>query len=130
MGSELTVYVEPLDNHHAVKMIWQHQIVARDLRTAFGQIGEALAQTDEPLYVIVDLQSNPQFPIRATVEEALPAYRHPNLKAWLILGHNRIGKLIESTLTALTRRQNVYWFNSEADAIAYIQAEGAQQPIQ
>ena len=103
-------------------MIWQHDIIEADVAPAFQKISTALDATKRPLYVIVDLLSNPRFPIMTTVQEALPPYRDPMLKEWLIVGSNWMAKAIESTLARITRHNNVRWFKTEAEALAYLMA--------
>lgn len=118
-----TVSVEALEGYPALKMIWQHDVVETDVAPAFAKISAALDATKHPLYVVVDLLSNPRFPIMTTVQEALAPYRDPMLKEWLIIGSNWMAKAIESTLARITRHKNVRWFKTEAEALAYLTAE-------
>ena len=120
MDKQITVTVEPIEGHNALRMTWQHQVDEHDVKTAFQQITQALESADAPLYIVVDLLNDPRFPLRATVGEAVKAYRHPSLAAWLIVGSNRLAKTVEATLAALTRRKNVYWFDTEPEALAYM----------
>jgi hypothetical protein len=115
-----TVSVEPIENYPALKMTWQHTVLDADVVTAFQKIMTALDATNRPLYVVVDLLSNPRFPMMVTVQEALPCYRDPMLKEWLVVGSNWMAKAIEGTLARITRHKNVRWFTTEADAIAYL----------
>ena len=115
-----TVRVEPIESYPALKMVWEHIILEADVAPAFQKIMTALDATNRPLYVIVDLLSNPRFPMMVTVQEALPCYRDPMLKEWLIVGSNWMAKAIEGTLARITRHKNVRWFSTEADAIAYL----------
>lgn len=118
-----TVSVEPLEGYPALKMVWQHDVVEADVAPAFAKISAALDATKRPLYVVVDLLSNPHFPIMTTVQEALVPYRDPMLKEWLIVGSNWMAKAIESTLARITRHKNVRWFKTEVEALAYLTAE-------
>ncbi len=120
MSTNSTVSIERIDGCNALRMTWQHQVVEPDVRYAFREIVDALEETDEHLYVVVDLLSNPEFPMRVTVVEALPAYRHPMLRQWLIVGSNRLAHMVEAVLSGATRRKNVLWFASERDAINHI----------
>lgn len=118
-----TVSVEPIEGYPALKMIWQHDVVEADVAPAFARISAALDATNRPLYIVVDLLSNPRFPIMTTVQEALSPYRDPMLKEWLIVGSNWMAKAIEGTLARITRHKNVRWFKTETEALAYLTAE-------
>ena len=118
-----TVSVEAIEGYPALKMMWQHDVVEADVAPAFAKISAALDATKRPLYVVVDLRSNPRFPILTTVQEALTPYRDPMLKEWLIVGSNWMAKAIESTLADITRHKNVRWFKTESEALAHLTAE-------
>lgn len=115
-----TVSVQPIEGRPALKMTWQHTVLEADVASAFKQIMKTLDATNRPVYVMVDLLSNPRFPMMVTVQEALPCYRDPMLKEWLIIGSNWMAKAIEGTLARITRHKNVRWFNTEAEALAYL----------
>ena len=115
-----TVRVEPIENYPALKMIWEHTVLEADVAPAFQKIMSALDATKRPIYVVVDLLSNPRFPMMVTVQEALPCYRDPMLKEWLIVGSNWMARAIEGTLARITRHKNVRWFSTEAEAMAYL----------
>jgi hypothetical protein len=115
-----TVRVEPLEAYPALKMIWEHTVLEADVAPAFRKIMNALDATNRPIYVIVDLLSNPRFPMMVTVQEALPCYRDPMMKEWLIVGSNWMAKAIEGTLARITRHKNVRWFSTEAEALTYL----------
>ncbi|MEO8611403.1 MAG: hypothetical protein ABI690_26130 [Chloroflexota bacterium] len=115
-----TVNVEPIEKYPALKMTWQNTVVDADVAPAFRKIMKALDATNRPLYIVVDLLSNPRFPMMVTVQEALPCYRDPMLKEWLIVGSNWMAKAIEGTLSRITRHKNVRWFTTEAEAMAYL----------
>ncbi|MBZ0287419.1 MAG: hypothetical protein K8I30_07380 [Anaerolineae bacterium] len=117
-----TVSVEPVENYPALKMTWEHTVIEADVAPAFRKIMNALDATNRPIYIIVDLLRNPRFPMMVTVQEALPCYRDPMLKEWLIVGSNWMAKAIEGTLARITRHKNVRWFNTAADAMAYLQS--------
>ena len=117
-----TITVEPIEHYPALKMTWQHFVNEADVAPAFQKIANLLDTTHQPIYVIVDLLSNPRFPIMVTVQEALGPYRDPMLKEWLVIGSNWMAKAIESTLARISGHRNVRWFISEADALAYLSA--------
>ena len=115
-----TVSVEPIENYPALKMTWQHTILEADVAPAFQKIMAVLNTSKRPIYIVVDILSNPRFPMMRTVQEALPCYRDPMLKEWLVVGSNATARAIEGTLSRITRHKNVRWFNTQAEAIAYL----------
>ncbi len=125
MSTNHTVSVERIEGYNALRMTWQRQVTETDVRDAFRKITDALENADEPTYMVVDLLSNPEFPMRVTVVEALPAYRHPMLRQWLIVGSNRLAHMVETVLSGATRRKNVLWVSSEEEAVNHTsQAHG------
>ncbi len=119
--STRTVEVVPVAGYPALRMFWQHHIERADLQPAFQQITAALQQSTCPLYVIVDLSHDPQFPIVDTMMGALRGpFRHPQLAEWLVCGSNSSARMIGSLLTKATRRNNIRWFADEAEALAYL----------
>jgi hypothetical protein len=119
-----TVWVETLTDLPAVKMIWKRQVHSPDVSAAFQEIDKCLTRSKEPQYVIVDITSNPNFPIFETVIHcAVGPFRNPMLHEWLIVGENAGAKRIENLLSRMTGRSNVRWFNCEEQAIAYLRGE-------
>lgn len=102
------------------KMTWEARPTVQDVMAAFETLESHLQQRTAPLHVIVDIRSNPEFPLMATARMAVPLYRSDMLAAWLIIGRNTAARAIESVLAQLTRRHNVYWFKDEAEALAFI----------
>ena len=121
-----TVDVQPVAGYSALKMTWQHKVRDEDVVIAFRKISDTLANSDNPIYIIVDLLNDPQFPILTTVHEAITPYRHAKLEAWLVIGSNWMAKTIEGALAKITRHKNVYWFRSEDDVLAYLTSH---QPV-
>jgi hypothetical protein len=117
-----TVDVQPIKYLPALKMIWQHKVVDKDVITAFESITTALNNSKDPLYVVVDLLNNPNFPLMVTIQNALEPYRHPQLQEWLIVGSNWMARTIEGTLSKITRHKNVRWFDTEDDALNYLKS--------
>ena len=114
----VTVHVEPFEGMDGtLLMTWQSKIDPLDVKTAFGAIDQALASADGPIYVVVDLLQNPQFPLSDTMFSAVSCYAHPLLAEWLIVGGSRGARAIESFLSRVTGRQNVLWFDSMGAAL-------------
>jgi hypothetical protein len=120
MESNSTVSINLIEGNDSLRMTWKRDVVEGDVKSAFQKIVTILDKSEKPIFVMVDLRQNPQFPLRTTIIEAMKAYKHPMLTAWLIVGTNSMAKIIEATLSSLTRRKNVYWFVTEQDALAYM----------
>lgn len=120
MDQSPTIRIESIEGYSALKMIWERDAASADVSPAFSKIREKLETNDRPLTVIVDLSRNPKMPIKETLSAALAAYRHPRLKAWLIIGNNWMARMIEGTLSSITGRKNVFWFTTETEALAHL----------
>jgi TctA family transporter len=116
----LTVSVQQL-NTYIVKMSWSNKVNDQDVRNSFKEINSLLSVSAQPMFVLVDITADPNFPIAATLTGALfGPYRNPNLREWLIVGSNKAAHFIERTLSGATGRTIVRWFDTEADAAAYV----------
>ena len=115
-----TVRITPIDDHNALLMEWDVRPNPADVRAAFEDIRTAMNQYDHPIYVVVDLPDNVQFPVSDTVLGALPVYRDEQLEAWLVINPGGLAKSIARTLNYITRRKNVYWFDTYAEAMRYL----------
>ncbi len=100
-------------------MTWQQKVNPGDVRRAFETIQAALDAASADMCVVVDLRQNPIFPLTDTMISAMKPYQHHRLAEWLIIGGNRGAKAIESFLSRITGRQNVLWFDTEAEALAH-----------
>ncbi len=115
-----TVTVEYDAIHKLIRMKWEAKVIAKDVRDAFRTIDDLLNRSEQPLYVLVDISSQPNFPISDTIVGALfGPYRNPKLIGWLIVGKTVIATMIERVLSTTTNINNVLWFNTEAEALAY-----------
>jgi hypothetical protein len=119
---EKSVTVQALKDHdNAVLMTWQRQVQTEDVKVAFSQIMDHLKQKQTPLYVVVDILRNPNFPVGTTITAALLGpYRHPDLAAWLVVGSNWMAKSIERALANVTGRKNVLWFDTMEAALRHL----------
>ncbi len=116
-----TVYIESVEGYPAMVMRWEHAIHSRDVSVAFRDINERLDAADEPMYVLVDLLENPQFPLLDTIAGALwGPFRHPTLNEWLVIGTNTLARVIARSLSNATRRNNIRWFSSYEEVYAYM----------
>jgi hypothetical protein len=122
MLSQPTVYAEPYEGYHALVMLWQNEIHTEDVQPAFDTITEHLNVADSPMYVLVDLLQDPQFPLLETISGALwGPFRNPMLKEWLVIGSNNLAHVIARMLMNATRRNNIRWFKSYDEAKAYME---------
>jgi len=120
LNAAATVAVQPLDGYqNTLLMTWQKIIHPPDVRTAFEAICGKLKSGSGPVYVVVDLLCDPKFPLSETMMSAVNCYANPLLGAWLIVGGNRSARAIESFLARVTRRQNVFWFETLEEALSY-----------
>lgn len=117
-----TITVQPLSAHpHHVLMTWEQHILINDVREAFRSILQMLNEADHPVFVVVDIRSNPRFPVTQTIAEAIEPYRHERAIGWLIVGHNLLARSIERVLAAITQRHVVTWFADLESAINHIE---------
>lgn len=115
-----TVHVE-LNEPLVIKMSWSNKVSDADVRNSFKQINNLLAAAKHPMFVVVDITADPNFPIAATLTGALfGPYRNPNLREWLIIGSNTAAHFIERTLSGATGRVIVRWFENESEVEAYV----------
>ncbi len=113
---------------HVVRIDWAKQAEAKDIRVAFHALAHHVERATQPLTVIIVFEKNPRFPMSLTVLEALPLYQNERLGAWLVVGGNSLAKAIEATLYHMTRRDIVHWFDTEDEAMAYLNhAKQAEQ---
>lgn len=128
MTSKSSVSVECLDGIPAIRMNWEKQVNNRDVAEAFEIINNLLNESVHSLYVIVDLQSNPNMPVAATLNGALfGPYRNPRLKKWLIIGASSLGRVVENILSSVTGRHNVQWFDDSDAVFAYLEQATRQE---
>jgi hypothetical protein len=117
-----TVRVEPIpDYRESYKLIWEGRVQAEDVPPAFAILNKALAEASAPIYVLVDLTSNPTLPLSVTIEETLRGpFNHPMLAEWLVYGTNWRAQTIANVITKVGLRSNIRWSSSEAEALEYL----------
>lgn len=122
-----TVYIENTIWPNVVKMIWQHDVNEADVLPAFYALTQRLNRTVEPLYVVMDLQARPKFPMAETITGAMSGpFGHPKLAYWLMIGTSRPARIIENVLTQVTRHRNTAWFNSLEEVHEFLQTKGVE----
>ena len=116
-----TVYTAPVDGHRALLMQWSTAPDKGDVRDAFQQMTDFLDQSPTPLWVIVDVSANPRFPLSETITGAFwGPFRNKKLTEWLVVGANSTAHTIGRTLIGITRRDNIRWFGTMDEALAYL----------
>lgn len=121
MPHETTIHVCRMRRQAAIRMTWAHVVRAEDVRPAFETIVAMLNSSSTPLAVLVDITSEPDFPLVETMTQALIGpYQHANLSEWLIVGVTSKAHIIEEFLVKVTGRENVRWFDSESAALCYL----------
>jgi len=119
--SDTTVVVKHLDSR-TILMAWAKVVTHLDVKEAFKEVDAILNKAEQEMFVVVDISTNPNFPITATVTGALfGPYRNPKLREWLIVGSNAMAHSIERTLANITGRSNVRWFTTQAEAYVYVE---------
>ncbi len=117
-----TVRIEPYPNRtDCIRMVWEERVLSADVTTAFRHIQQHMDAHDHPLTVVVILHPKTNFPLSITVAHALPVYRDERLRAWLVVGKSTFAKIIERVLSYQSQRRTVYWFDTEDEALTYLQ---------
>lgn len=101
-------------------MTWEETVNTRDVQNAFFALERELQPCRNPVYILVILKGNVQFPVHTTVIHALPVYRNRKVEAWLVVGGNHFARSIASFLARWSGRRNVYWFQTEQEALAHL----------
>ncbi len=115
------IVLEPLAGHNALRMIWPHQVDSDDVHRAFQELVRILDQSRVDIHVIVDITNSPKFPIQTVITETLTgSHYHSHLGDWLIVGSNRMGRMIGNVLDSMSKRDVIHWFETEDRAIAYL----------
>ena len=119
--AKATVSVTPIAVQNALLMSWEHRVDRDDVRAAFQEMTDYLNEASRPLYVIVDLRNNPMFPLAETITAAFwGPFRHPLLAEWLVVGSSPAARTIGRTLTGISRRDNIRWFQTMEQAEEYL----------
>ncbi len=125
-----TVTVTPVEGHPALLMQWTSAPEKRDVRDAFKTMTEMLDASAVSLRVIVDVSSNPRFPLSETISGAFwGPFRNPKLAEWLVIGASMTSHTIGRTLTSLSRRDNICWFETMDEAMRYLVAAESGAPL-
>lgn len=116
----MTVNISQTSNPSIYYMRWDHNPSENDVRIAFLDIEKLLNEATQSIYIIVNLTSNPRFPMKATLNGAMKVNHHPKMGDWLVVGGTHAARIIGRSLTMLGRT-NVSWHESENDAHEYLE---------
>ncbi len=124
-----TVWLEPVSGYDTVyKMVWTASPSREDTSAVFEVIVDVLDSAPAPVYIIVELLSNPHFPLKQTLSGAMQAHSHHKMGKWLVIGSNRIAKLIGNVLTTFNNT-DIEWFKTEQQVIQYLETLFAKDRI-
>ncbi len=111
-----TVWLAPIAGYdRAYRMIWTATPTAADVQTVFNAIYAAQNAATSPIHIIVDLTENPTFPLGITMSAALKAHNHKHMGSWLVVGSNRVARLIGGFLTSF--KKSIEWFDTDEAAL-------------
>jgi hypothetical protein len=105
-----------------IYIMLQKDVNERDTRNGFSSVSQILNGAQQPMFVVVDIRTNPDFPLASAVKAALEegVYCHPMLQEWLVIGDNPLARVTEFLLKSATGRSNVRWFSTEAQLADYV----------
>jgi hypothetical protein len=116
-----TVRIEPIPGYNALRMTWHHEPASDDAKAAFQQIIDYLDKAEAKVNIVVDVQSDPQFPLGTTLSGAARPHTHPRMGRWLVIGQNRLAQLIGNAMNALSD-EKILWFSTEEEALVHLQS--------
>lgn len=115
----------------AAKLWWAHHVNHHDVKPAFEALNQLINESPIPMYVLVDLSQQPDLPVIETIHNALSGpFRNPRLVEWLVVGSSSLAKIIGRSLSTLSFRNNIKWFESEAAALSYLERVNAMRQQQ
>lgn len=116
MNQESTVWIEVLEDYNdALLMTWTARPNQRDVQQVFEAIRTHLNHSSHPIHIIVDIQSNPAFPLADTLHGALKPQTHTRMGKWLVIGTNHVARIIARTISSFYN-SNIEWMPDESAA--------------
>jgi hypothetical protein len=105
----------------AIKLVWNSAVTEQGVREGFNRVQAQLTESESPQYIIMDISTNPQFPLKETTAAALfGPYRHPMLLEWLIIGDSEQWHFVEHMLHRATNERKMRWFDTLEAVETYI----------
>ncbi len=114
--------IESLTDYRALRVSWQRHLDIEDVRLTLDEIAAMLDAASEPLNLLMDTRSYPNFPLMTMIQGMLNGpLRHPRMKCCLVVGASSQARILAKTLGDMTRRRReVFWFASDQLALAYL----------
>lgn len=116
-----TCTITPIDGLPACILWYATRLKSEDISQAFRTLNALIDRSPRPVYVFVDLRQQPQFPLTDILRAALEGpFRNPKLAEWLVIGSTPMAQIIGRTLSAVTLRKNIRYFETEDAAKSYL----------
>jgi len=116
-----TITVEPINGYDILQMTWGPQVEEHDIAVAFRTIASFLKQSTQRIDVIVDISSNPHFPMQTVISETLGGpFNHPQMGMWVVVGVSRAAHIVANVLSRLGSRDRVFRFATQQEALSYL----------
>lgn len=121
LSPRASVYVEVLPNYAPhLHFVWSSSPQPADVVAAFDDIVDHLNNQMTRVHIVVDVRSDPRFPLGTTLTGAIRAQQHLLMGRWLVIGANWMSEFIGRTITSVGK-QNVEWFEDEEGAYIRLQ---------
>ena len=118
-----TIIVELIADYNILKMIWGPQVEEHDIAVAFRSIASTLKKSEYPIDVIVDISSNPHFPMQTVISEALSGpFNYPHMGTWVVVGTSRAAHIVSNVLNRLSGQEKVFRFSTQEEALSHLAA--------
>lgn len=115
------IAVVPIEGTSHLKMVWPRMVEPVDVTVAFRDIVLCLNEASAPVHIMVDIRQDPNFPMQATIFEALNGpFKHPKMGQWLVLGNSSKARAIANVLSKIGRRNSIHWFEDEDRALRFL----------
>ena len=120
--SDTTVTVVHDTETNAIRMYWKHTVDIGDVQVAFRLVQDILDRVDNPASVVIDLLSDPNFPLLTTLNCLVSGpLQHPQAREWLVVGSNSQVRIFAKTLADMDRTaRTVRWFATDAQLQAHL----------
>lgn len=123
-----TITVEPIAGCNILKMTWGAEIDEHDIAVAFRAVASELRKAQQPIHVIVDISSNPRFPMQTVISETLGGlFNQPQMGTWVVVGVSRAAHIVTNVLNRLGHRDKVFRFATEEEALSHLAARQPQR---
>lgn len=120
-----TMTVEQNEEHQIIRMNWEANIQTNNIEQAYHDVMDVVNESDKAVFVVLDLNNNPNIPISELLKGALAgSYTDPKVLKWLLIGKRDASRSIANTLFFVTGENKVVWFEDETGASDYLDKLG------